>query len=171
VAWYQAANGVNISPNLYTIGIEHEGTRSSEWPEAMYAASAGLLADIARRWSIPLDRDHVVGHCDIFAPKHFCPGKANLDRLIDEARARLVEGAPNFVAQSGTTRARTKLNLRRMAPTSHAERVSSVEAGTALPYAGWTSAGESIHGNAHWYRDADENFFWAGATENPIPGA
>ncbi len=77
------------NPNLYTIGIEFEdggdpvgAVRSAE----QYAAGAALISAAARRWEIPLDRDHVVGHREIYALKT-CPGNLDIERLIREARA------------------------------------------------------------------------------------
>ena len=70
-AWKLLRPGVN--PNSYTIGIEHEGKPEDAWPEEQYQASAELVADIARRWSIPLDADHIVLHREIQANKS-CPG-------------------------------------------------------------------------------------------------
>ena len=37
-------------------------------------------------------------------------------------------------------------------------------------HVGWTSNGPSVNGNAHWYKDADGNYLWAGRTDKPIPG-
>jgi N-acetylmuramoyl-L-alanine amidase len=45
-----------VNPNLYTIGIEHEGSGESEWPDAMYGSSAKLIAEVCTRWSIPIGR-------------------------------------------------------------------------------------------------------------------
>jgi hypothetical protein len=45
-----------------------------------------------------------------------------------------------------------------------------VPRGTALDYAGWTSGGLTVNGNAHWYRSTNGEFFWAGATTAPVPG-
>jgi N-acetylmuramoyl-L-alanine amidase len=79
-SWKHLKPGVN--PNLYTVGIEHEGKVEDVWTEAQVASSVQLIAQVAKRWSIPLDRDHVVGHHEIYAPKP-CPGPhANLDKLI-----------------------------------------------------------------------------------------
>jgi N-acetylmuramoyl-L-alanine amidase len=69
--WKLLRSGVN--PNSYTIGIEHEGKPEAIWPEEQYQASAELVADIAQRWSIPMDEDHVVLHREIRANKS-CPG-------------------------------------------------------------------------------------------------
>jgi N-acetylmuramoyl-L-alanine amidase len=51
--------------NDESIGIEHEGfsvAGRSWYGEAMYRASARLVADIAARHDIPLDRQHILGH-------------------------------------------------------------------------------------------------------------
>lgn len=81
------------NPNLYTIGIEHEGTATSAWTEEMKRASANLIREIAERWGIPIDRAHVIGHYEIRSTKPNCPAanKAIIDELI--ARAK-VAGEP-----------------------------------------------------------------------------
>src|SRR5258708_28270254 len=57
-----AEDGLYYNPNYYTIGIEHEGDESTEWSDATYNASSSLIRDISQRWSIPLDRNHLIGH-------------------------------------------------------------------------------------------------------------
>jgi N-acetylmuramoyl-L-alanine amidase len=160
------------NPNLYTIGVEHEGTPEMVWTDAMRAASATLLAGVSQRWSIPLDRLHVIGHYEIYSPKSYCPGPhAHIDELIDMAQQVVLSAVDqNFVSAHGTVDARTRLNVRTGAPSSLALLARTVAAGESLPYVGWTSNGESVHGNAHWYRDADGNYFWAGGTTVPVPG-
>ena len=37
-----------------------------------------------------------------------------------------------------------------------------------LATTGWTSSGETVSGNAHWYRLAD-GWVWAGGTTAPVP--
>lgn len=73
-----------VNPNFYTMGIEHEGQPQDAWPDEQYQASAALVREIAGRWKIPLDRDHVIMHREIRASKT-CPGSADIDRLIREA--------------------------------------------------------------------------------------
>jgi N-acetylmuramoyl-L-alanine amidase len=63
----------HVNPNSYTVGIEHEGRAQDQWTDAQYATSAELVAEIARRWSIPIDPDHIVMHREIRASKT-CPG-------------------------------------------------------------------------------------------------
>ncbi|MGH7505190.1 MAG: N-acetylmuramoyl-L-alanine amidase [Longimicrobiales bacterium] len=160
-----------VNPNLYTIGIEHEGNANSEWPHAMYEASAALIREIAHRWSIPLDREHVIGHREIYARKT-CPGsKVDLDRLIAMARADAVDpDRYNLVEQSGTVTTRVDLNLRKSAPTTATTVVHTIPAGSAVEHTGWTSNGLAVNGNAHWYRDGTGDYFWAGGTDRPVPG-
>lgn len=78
----------DVNPNLFTIGIEFEdGGRpfDVERPAAQYAAGARLVAAACARWGIPLDRDHVIGHREIYAAKE-CPGNLETDRVVSEAR-------------------------------------------------------------------------------------
>jgi N-acetyl-anhydromuramyl-L-alanine amidase AmpD len=161
----------DVNPNLYTIGIEHEGKPGVPWTPALYDSSSALLADVAARWNIPLDADHVIGHCDIYSKKPFCPGTGlELSKLMEMARNRSVQPSEyNLVAATGTVTARSKLNVRQAAPTTNAPASATKEAGTTINYTGWTSNGQTIHGNSHWYRDTAGNFVWAGATSTPTP--
>jgi N-acetylmuramoyl-L-alanine amidase len=83
----------NVNPNAYTIGIEHEGHAADDpadaWPDAQYEASAGLIAEIAGRWGIMIDENHIVLHREIRGDKT-CPGPTfDRGRMIDLVRARL----------------------------------------------------------------------------------
>lgn len=158
------------NPNVYTIGIEHEGLADSPWSDAMLDASTRLVMEICNRWSIPIDRDHVIGHREIYARKT-CPGTwLDLDRFVAQVQQAALDPAGyNFVAQRGSTRARLDLNLRARAPTTLAPVTRTVPGGSALDYAGWTSNGLTVNGNAHWYRSNNDEFFWAGATTTPVP--
>lgn len=97
-----------INPNLYTIGIEHEGKAGDAWTEAMKKASAALIKEICTRWSIPIDRDHIIGHYQIFSVKANCPAvnKKIIDELISLAREEvstkndLIQQAMDLLAQA-----------------------------------------------------------------------
>lgn len=76
-------------PNLISVGIEFEDGGDPfavHRPSTQYETGARLIAGIARRWAIPLDRDHVIGHREVFAAKE-CPGNLDIDRLLAEARS------------------------------------------------------------------------------------
>ena len=68
VAWH-AGNGW---VNRHSLGIEHEGYTNVPWTftDAEYRSSAHLVADLARRYRIPLDRRHVIGHNEVPDPFH-----------------------------------------------------------------------------------------------------
>ena len=75
-------------PNRHTIGIEFEDGGDPEGVSRtaeQYRSGARLIREAAARWEIPLDREHVVGHREIFAAKS-CPGNLEIERLILEAR-------------------------------------------------------------------------------------
>jgi N-acetylmuramoyl-L-alanine amidase len=74
----------NVNPNLYAVGIEHEGQPQDTCPDEQYQASAALVREVAERWKIALDRDHIIMHREIRASKT-CPGALDMDRLIREA--------------------------------------------------------------------------------------
>jgi N-acetyl-anhydromuramyl-L-alanine amidase AmpD len=80
VAWHAGNRWVN----RHSIGIEHEGfTRRGGFTKAQYEASAKLVAYLAARARMPLDRRHVIGHAEVPSPgggvggsdHHTDPGK------------------------------------------------------------------------------------------------
>ncbi|MGW2826586.1 N-acetylmuramoyl-L-alanine amidase [Streptomyces sp. NPDC001443] len=67
MAWHSG----NQLVNARSIGIEHEGflTRPDTWyTEQMYRSSARLVRYLAKKYGIPLDRQHVFGHDNVPAP-------------------------------------------------------------------------------------------------------
>ncbi|MDC2961129.1 N-acetylmuramoyl-L-alanine amidase [Streptomyces gilvifuscus] len=74
----------NYTANMHSIGIEHEGwaAHGATWyTEAQYEATAELVAYLAARYDIPLDREHIIGHDNVAGPKsslvsgmHWDPG-------------------------------------------------------------------------------------------------
>ena len=67
VAWHSGNNWWN----LHSIGIEHEGWAGRRaYTLAEYRASAKLVAYLAHRWGIPVDRRHIIGHAEVPDPNH-----------------------------------------------------------------------------------------------------
>lgn len=92
-----------VNPNAYCISIEHEGDGRHELTVAQRASSIALIRDIAARHGIPIDRRHIVGHHEIFAPKS-CPGAINVDNLVrDSARADFSDVAGGSSSTAPTT--------------------------------------------------------------------
>ncbi|WP_460440882.1 N-acetylmuramoyl-L-alanine amidase [Amycolatopsis stemonae] len=63
VAWHAG----NWYVNAKSIGVEHEGfaAKGTWYTEAMYRSSAKLVGYLARRYGIPLDRAHIIGHDNV----------------------------------------------------------------------------------------------------------
>ena len=71
IAWHAG----NWKVNCHSIGIEHVGDTydpAGFTPEE-YKASAHLVAWLVRRYDIPVDRKHIIGHYQVPDPKH--PGE------------------------------------------------------------------------------------------------
>lgn len=153
----------NVNPNLYTVGIEHEGQPQDTWPDEQYGASAALVREIAARWKIALDRDHVIMHREIRASKT-CPGAVDMDRLIREAAC-----APVPAVNSRLVRAAMKVNVRRDRPATSAAISGVIPAGSEIAATGFTAAGEPVNGNPCWYETPAHDYVWAGATDRPNP--
>ncbi|MCF6097104.1 N-acetylmuramoyl-L-alanine amidase [Thermovorax subterraneus] len=74
------------NPNYYTIGIEHEGFPHEGLTEAQYQASLMLHRFLVKRFEIPIDEEHIIGHHKIDGVrKANCPGpKFPWDRLFND---------------------------------------------------------------------------------------
>ncbi|CAA9460306.1 MAG: Negative regulator of beta-lactamase expression [uncultured Rubrobacteraceae bacterium] len=72
IAWHAG----NWSYNQTSIGIEHEGFVSNpNWfTDAMYRSSAYLSASLSKRYRIPIDRYHIIGHNEVPGSTHTDPG-------------------------------------------------------------------------------------------------
>jgi hypothetical protein len=79
VGWHAG----NWYVNAKSIGVEHEGfaAQGTWFTEAMYRSSAKLVGYLAKRYGIPLDRAHIIGHDNVpgttpatIAGMHWDPG-------------------------------------------------------------------------------------------------
>ncbi|WP_432174744.1 N-acetylmuramoyl-L-alanine amidase [Streptomyces sp. Tue6028] len=67
VAWHAG----NWYINAKSIGLEHEGFLASPdawYTEEMYRASARLVKYLSKKYSVPLDRQHILGHENVPGP-------------------------------------------------------------------------------------------------------
>jgi N-acetyl-anhydromuramyl-L-alanine amidase AmpD len=71
IAWHAG----NWKVNVRSIGIEHVGETydPAGFTEAEYGQSAKLVAWLARRSKIPVDREHIVGHAEVPDPATGAP--------------------------------------------------------------------------------------------------
>lgn len=62
--------------NDHSVGVEIEKSDETnpDFTEAEYRAAAMLVCGVSQRWSVPLDRDHVIGHSEVPGTDHTDPG-------------------------------------------------------------------------------------------------
>lgn len=95
-----AEGGGSDGVNPITVGIEFEDGGEpfdARRGAAQYEIGARLIAEIAGRWRIPLDREHVIGHREVFAKKG-CPGDLDVGRLLERARELATGGTQPLLA-------------------------------------------------------------------------
>lgn len=75
------------NPNFYTIGIENAdgGNPHGSDRTGQYPALAKLVKEICERNNIPIDRDHICGHREIYSAKT-CPGNIDVDYVVALAK-------------------------------------------------------------------------------------
>lgn len=111
VAW-QAGNWYI---NAHSIGIEHEGyeTKGATWyTEPMYEHSARLVRYLTKRFGIPVDRGHIVGHENVPATSaagtarmHTDPGPYwDWDHYLDLIRGTSAGAGPAWSATAKQVR-------------------------------------------------------------------
>ena len=157
-----ATPGSFINPNFYTIGIEHEGFADDTWPDPQLAASAALVSEIAQRWKIPLDEDHVIRHHQIRFLKS-CPG--NVIKISD-ILGRISAAPPATPPAVTSVTTVTNLRLRDGAPSLKSPVAGTIPANTTVQVSGMV-LGDMVNGNNRWYSDGQGNFLWAGGTDHP----
>ncbi|MGF7436738.1 N-acetylmuramoyl-L-alanine amidase [Lentilactobacillus senioris] len=78
------------NPNQRSIGIENlNSTGAPHWniADGTYENLAKLVADICKRYGIPLDRKHVLGHNEVTATA--CPGGIDVDKVVKMAKGQI----------------------------------------------------------------------------------
>jgi len=182
-----------INPNFYTFGIEHEGDEKSDWTDEMYQSSSELIASLAKKWNIPLDRDHVIGHHEIYALKT-CPGfVVDLNKLITMAsnitnpqliqepeqyvpasekgvipvtpiNALPVYNMYNKIVKSGKATTVSNMHIR-SGPALNQPVVAVIPGNVQLAFDGYIDNGMPVNNNARWYYTDEGNWFWSGAVK------
>lgn len=155
--------GSFINPNFYTIGIEHEGFADDVWPDVQIDTSAALVGEIAHRWQITLDTDHVIRHHQIRFAKS-CPG--NFIQIPEILKRVAVPSGG--VPTPRTVNTVANLKLRTGAPSLTAPVARTVPPRTAMPAVNVVQ-GDVVSGNNKWYADGAGHFYWAGGTDQPNP--
>lgn len=79
--------------NQVTLGVEHVGVPPAPWQFGQMQTSAKLLAMLCAKYSIPIDRTHIVGHHEIYALHANCPN-CDLDLLVKLAQVAMDADKP-----------------------------------------------------------------------------
>lgn len=82
----------NYAMNQRSIGIEHSASPDRPASDKTYETSGKLIAEIAERYSIPLDRKHIIKHSEVIATQ--CCGTIDIDRLIRIAKGSVEQPVP-----------------------------------------------------------------------------
>ena len=77
-AWHAMAT------NARSIGIEHSAAPLRNATATTIKTSAKLVADICKRYNIPIDRRHIIKHSEVVATA--CPGTIPIDEIIKQAK-------------------------------------------------------------------------------------
>ncbi|MEK6884264.1 MAG: peptidoglycan recognition family protein [Nanoarchaeota archaeon] len=77
------------SMNQRSIGIEHDATTTHPLTSESYDTSGKLVALVAERWNIPLDRTHIIKHSEVKPTQ--CCGTIDIDKIISLAQKELVK--------------------------------------------------------------------------------
>lgn len=70
--------------NRRSVGIEHDATLDHDLSEKDYVLSGELVAQLAKFYNIPLNREHIRKHSEVKATR--CPGTIDIDKIIKTAR-------------------------------------------------------------------------------------
>lgn len=89
--------------------------------EDSYQSLAKLIADSSTRYGFPLDRDHVVGHRELYSRwgagySTACPSGINLDRLVEMAKEYQKGGTPGSDSSDLSTAQKRILILEEQVP-------------------------------------------------------
>lgn len=167
----------NYEINLKSIGIEHEdnGMVNGEYddgerPDALYASSAKLVADICAFYSIPIDREHIKKHSEVSKTPTACPDALNIDRIVTEAKGSQPTPPPvpeepiGAIPKKVVVRSERGLNGR-SAPKLDAPIITAFNKGTQLETVS-AIRGDSVSDNNIWYLIKEPNLFiWSGGVE------
>jgi peptidoglycan hydrolase-like protein with peptidoglycan-binding domain len=91
--------GASYDRRSITFEVADESYGGS-WPisAASYETLAKTIADLHNRYGIPLDRNHIVGHRELWTRFRAsyataCPGGMDIDKVVNMARAKLGQGS------------------------------------------------------------------------------
>ncbi|TFD80718.1 N-acetylmuramoyl-L-alanine amidase [Cryobacterium sp. Sr8] len=111
-AWSLSSAAFDSKAIVFEIANQSMG---GTWPVSAAAeeATARVVADICTRYGIPITRDRIIGHREVFARFHAgyataCPGGLNLDGIVARAKALAAGTVPPAVKPAGIVKRAVK---------------------------------------------------------------
>jgi hypothetical protein len=100
------SDGTTVNPNFYSVGIENaDNLQPAEWDRTgQYKALAILVRDICKRHNVPIDRDHICGHRELYDRKT-CPGNIDVNKVVQLAQEA------DYIMDDDTKRALEQLQI------------------------------------------------------------
>lgn len=127
----------------------NSGGAAQGWPisEESYATLAKVVADWCIRWGIPCNRERIMGHREVYTRygasyATACPGGINLDRVVNDANARISSGT----AGGGTTPINNGGFLMALSDAEQLEILNTVRALAGYVWKGGDSVSSGIPG-------------------------
>ena len=177
-AWH-VLYGVQTDNNLYgvnandvAIGVEYCYGNGIVADEA-YKRYVWVMALLCYKFSLD-PRTSIVGHFFLDPQRKTDPvtGLAHSRRTYEQLLRDIVDEfvdcsgkqlptLRNASEEAGRARSNVRLNIRKDGPSIKAPVYHTVEPGTDLSWVASVN-GDSINGNAKWYKDREGNFFWSG---------
>jgi N-acetylmuramoyl-L-alanine amidase len=161
-----------VNANDAAIGVEYCYGGAINADEA-YRKYLWVIAKICFTFALDPSKC-IVGHC-ILDPKRktdpvtgLLKSRRTYEQLLRDIVTEFNEclGSPlpeyNFTGQPGTARVTHRLNIRRGRPSTRAEVVEIISPGATVTFSGFVDNGETVNGNAKWFRDSNGNYFWSG---------
>ena len=154
-AWHAGGTGPAdppriANPNYRSIGIENvnsSGAPNWSLDPRTITNCARLVADICKRYNIPCDRQHVLGHNEVTSTA--CPGGMNVDEVVRQAK-QFMSGSTPAPAPTPT-------------PTPTGGRQAVIDSvnlnALAFQIKGWFAPAKSTKGQSIWlyFIDAKTN--------------
>jgi murein DD-endopeptidase MepM/ murein hydrolase activator NlpD len=73
--------------NSDTINIEIEHLSTEPFTEEQYKVLSSFAATMAKKYNIPLDRQHFIGHKEAGGELTLCPANLDIDRIVNDAKS------------------------------------------------------------------------------------
>lgn len=177
-----------VNPNLITIGIEMEDKNSRSWkyPEKQYSACVILVADICRRYDIPMDRGHIFMHRESDPVNKSDPiGKWDHDKFIIDvvnygmkggvkdneemlypyhSKVKVLDFVDVLYVREGASKIYPLAGTKKLYKGNEVEVVGFVK-GELIEYGDISTS--------FWWKSTKGNYFWAGGTSlipDSLPG-